>query len=102
MSAAGNTSDFLETDILEGDYLWEIHSIVALNAGSSITQAAVGYVSTGVFHILKKDSADNPFQSVGFYGKADLRAGMKIRAQFYNTTAGEGLYLFVNGIRRQM
>lgn len=102
LNAAGDTSDFLETSILTAGYIYDIYNIVALDAGTSITQAAVGYISSNIFRILRKDSADNPFQSVGFSGLAVLRGGQKIRAQFYNTTAGEKLYLFVNGLRRKI
>jgi len=102
LSAAGTSADFLETDILDDGWLYYIHNIVAFNNGSDITQAAVGYVSAEIFRILCKDSADNPFQSVGFSGLAVLRGGQKIRAQFYNTTAGEEIYLYVNGVRRRI
>lgn len=102
LNAAGTSADLLETDILASGWLYYIHNIVALNAGSGITQAAVGYMSGKVFRILQKQSAQNPFESVGFSGLAVLRGGQQIRAQFYNTSSGEKLYLFVNGVKRRL
>jgi len=91
----------LQTDLLKPGWLYTVTNIVAYNKGSGVTQAALGYESAGCFWIMKKRSAQDPYETVEYNGELTLKESDRIRVDFVNTTAGDPLYVFINGYRRR-
>lgn len=101
-NAAGDATDFIESYGLKPGWTYEILNMVALNEGSGISQAALGYMSGSTFMILKKGSTDNPFHTVEYHHRVMLKETDKIRCLFSNATANDNLYLFANGVKRRI
>jgi hypothetical protein len=83
-------------------WIYTVTNIVAYAIGTDVTQAAIGYVSGERFWIMKKRSAQNPYETVEYQGELCLKEGDVIRVDFENTTAGNALYVFINGYRRRI
>jgi len=101
VTSDGADYDDLDTELLESGYVYHLHNLVGYNAGSSITQCSLGYVSGANFMIMRKRSADNPFETVEYVGDIVLKPTDKIRIRFHDAEDGDKLYLFANGIRRR-
>jgi len=101
ITSAGATYDDLDTGSLESGYVYHLHNLVGYNAGTSLTQCSLGYVSGTTFMIMRKRSADNPFETVEYVGDIVLKPTDKIRIRFHNAASGDVLSLFANGIRRR-
>lgn len=100
-NAAGG-SVTLQSSKLKPGWTYFVTNICAYNSGSSVTQAAIGYVSAERFWIMKKRSAQDPYETVEFTGELCLKEGDRVRVDFENTTAGDPLYVFVNGWKRRL
>lgn len=100
-TSAGADYDDVDTELLESGYVYHLHNLVGYNAGTSITQCSLGYVSGDTFMIMRKRSADNPFETVEYVGDIVLKPTDKIRIRFHNAANEDKLYLFANGIRRR-
>lgn len=100
-SAAGGTTQDLDSEILQPGWIYFLHNLVGLESGSGVTQCSLGYVSGATFMVMKKDSTDNPYQTVEFHGEIELKEGDIIRARFHGATATDRLEMFANGIKRQ-
>ena len=101
-NAAGSTTEDLDTDRLEAGWIYYLMNLVGLCTGSGISQASIGYVSGNTFMIMKKRSADNPFETIEYHHEIILKETDIIRVRFYNATENDDLYLFANGIKRRM
>ena len=51
---------------------------------------------------MKKDSTDNPFQTVGYYHEMVLKEGEQVQIRYHNTASGDKLYLWANGYARRL
>lgn len=87
--------------ILKSGWIYTVTNIVAYSLGGDVTQAALGYVSAERFWIMKKRSAQDPYETVEYNGELCLKEGDRIRVDFENTTAGDALYVFINGYQRR-
>ena len=92
----------METERLPLGWIYFVKNIVGYEEGTEITQLSIGYVSGDTFMIMKKSSAQNPFETVGYHGEIVLKETDRIRVRFHNTTSGDKLYMYVNGVRRRM
>jgi hypothetical protein len=101
-SASGADPQDLDTTHLQPGWIYFLHNIIGLESGSGITQCSLGYVSGGTFMVMKKESTDNPYQTVEFHGQIVLKQGDQIRARFHGATATDKLELFANGIKRKV
>ncbi len=101
MNAAGGTVTLQSTKLQPG-WVYVITNICAYVDGVSLTQAALGYVSAGRFWIMKKHSTDDPFETVDLHSEITLKEGDRIRVDFFNTTTGDKLYVFINGYQRRI
>lgn len=90
----------MKSSLLKPGWIYTITNIVAYVIGSSVTQAAIGYESAARFWIMKKRSAQDPYETVEYVGELCLKEGDVIRVDFTNTTAGDDLYVFINGFKR--
>jgi len=82
--------------------VYTITNLVAWVDGSSITQASLGYVSAERFWIMRKRSAQDPFETVEYQGELILKEGDRVQVTFFNTTAGDKLYVYTNGYKRRI
>jgi len=101
-SAAGTSADFIESKSMREGWIYEIFNMVAINEGSGISQATIGYVSGATFMIQKKGSTDNPYHTVEYHHKVFLKETDKLRCEFSNATATDVLKFYANGIKRRM
>ena len=92
----------LQSSKLKPGWVYTITNLVAWVDGTSIAQVALGYVSAERFWIMKKRSAQNPFESVEYNGELVLKEGDRIQVTFFNTKATEKLYVYTNGYKRRI
>jgi hypothetical protein len=79
-----------------------IQNITAYNAGTGLTQATLGFVRGATYYILKKRSAQNPYETVEYVGELTLREGDKIRVEFTGCTLGDTLRMWASGYKRRL
>lgn len=100
INAAGGTVT-LKSKIMKSGWVYTITNICAYVEGTSLTQAALGYESGGRFWIMKKRGTDDPFETVDLHSEVVIKEGDRIQVTFYNTTAGDKLYVYANGYKRR-
>lgn len=83
-------------------WTYEVLNMVALNTGSGISQATMGYISGSTFMIQKKGSTDNPFHTVEYHHRVMLKETDKLRCEFSNATEDDALYFYANGVKRRL
>lgn len=83
-------------------WTYEVLNMVALNEGSGISQATLGYVSGATFMVQKKGSTDNPFHTVEYHHHVFLKETDKLRCEFANATAEDVLKFYANGVKRRI
>ena len=101
-SAAGTSADFIQSKAMREGWIYEIFNMIALNAGSGISQATLGYVSGSTFMIQTKGSTDNPYHTHEFHGRVFFKETDKLRCEFSNATAADVLKFYANGVKRRM
>jgi len=102
LTSAGEDYNDVDTEALEPGYIYHLHNLVGYCEGTAITQCSLGYVSGATFMVMRKRSADNPFETVEYVGDIVLKGTDKIRIRFHNAEDGDKLYLFANGIKRRI
>ena len=97
LSSDGSATVDLTVKGLKTGWVYELNSLVGWVDGSTLTQCSLGYVANGRFNIIRKRGTDNPFETVDWQGKINLKEGDKIRIRYHNTASGDKLYLWANG-----
>ena len=93
------TSQDLDTGRLSPGWIYVITNITAIEEGTKPTTIRLGYVRSGHFNRLTIQTPANNNDSVDYVGQVILREGDIIRAQFKGATAGDTIYLYVNGYK---
>jgi len=83
----------LETERLPLGWIYFVKNIVGYEEGTEITQLSIGYVSGDTFMIMKKSSAQNPFETVGYHGEIVLKETDRIRVRFHNNIWGQTIHV---------
>jgi len=99
LEGADGAVDTLQTVAGPPHFIYKVTNISAWDKTTQVSaHIAIGYVSGGVFRILK---AAKPAAAltVDWQGEIYLKEGDRIRAVFTNTTSGDDIYLVVNGLR---
>lgn len=91
------TTQNLDTDLKKTGNIYVLTNLVGLETGTKPTTVTLGYVRTGRFYVLTKQTPANNNDSVDYTGQMILIEGDRIRCQFKGATAGDTIELFANG-----
>lgn len=83
---------------------WTYHvlNVTGFVDGSDLTQCSIGYISEGRFNVMRKKSADDPFETVEYVGEMVIKEGEQVQICFHNTASADKLYLWANGYARRL
>jgi len=93
------TTQDLDFERLEPDYIYIITNMTAVCTGTGTPQIALGYERSGMFHIKTKQTVANAEDSVDYAGQIILREGDIIRARLEGATANDTAEFFVDGYK---
>ena len=96
LSADTGNNDILTTAVAAGK-LHIITDIVMFNATTQNTDDHLGVLSSAVFYPMQRGPAPAASVAAVWQGQQILKEGEQIRAFYSGCTAGDGLYMYVNG-----
>jgi len=89
----------LVLELPPGRSVYEIHQCIARDVDSAVTAVWIGISDGNAYYWLHKEAASSANQFIKVARHFYVPAGWKIVARFADATAGDDLYLTVNGLR---